>query len=376
MIQMKGKVRIVGWEAGEDPQHRNAGVLDPSRDEDPLRQRVRAARGPDWKRPDQDCPRTALQVLARTPRSPHRDRGDDGPHGARFVDGKLNLWRGFGVEEDFANWPLLRRHIVDVICGGNEDHANYLLRWIAWTLQHPTEPSEVVIVLRGRTGTGKGVLGRILTKLFGGHGMQISDRKHLVGSLNAHLLQVCLLFADEAFWPGDKSAEGMLKRMITEPTLFVEPKGLDGFEVKNRLSIIMASNEGWVVPASEDERRCGPMSKTILVVDDEMLIALDIQSQLQELGHTVHVAPSLKEALALLERERIDVAIVDWHLQNDISAPLTEYLTEHHIPFVLCSGSAFDELAGLFPAVPIISKPFASDALLDVLSRVAPGVVH
>jgi CheY-like chemotaxis protein len=44
------------------------------------------------------------------------------------------------------------------------------------------------------------------------------------------------------------------------------------------------------------------MSKTILVVDDEMLIVLDIQSQLEELGHTVHTAPSLPSALALLER--------------------------------------------------------------------------
>jgi CheY-like chemotaxis protein len=118
------------------------------------------------------------------------------------------------------------------------------------------------------------------------------------------------------------------------------------------------------------------MSKTILVVDDEMLIALDIQSQLEELGHTVHTAPSLASALALLERERIDVAIVDWHLQKDISAPLTEFLRQRGVPFVLCSGTGFDELAALFPAIPILPKPFASDELLNVLEQVAPGTVH
>ena len=118
------------------------------------------------------------------------------------------------------------------------------------------------------------------------------------------------------------------------------------------------------------------MSKTILVVDDEMLIALDIQSQLQDLGHTVHTAPSLNAALALLERERIDVAIVDWHLQNDIGAPLTEVLSQHRIPFVLCSGVGFEELAALFPATPILAKPFASCDLFSVLGRAAPGIVH
>ena len=129
------------------------------------------------------------------------------------------------------------------------------------------------------------------------------------------------------------------------------------------------------------------MSQTILDVDDEMLIALDIHSQLEELGHTVRSAPSLPSALALLERERIDVAIVDWHLQKDISAPLTEFLRQYHIPFVLCSGTGFDELAALsvrrpassvacFPATPILPKPFASDELLNVLEQVAPGTVH
>jgi CheY-like chemotaxis protein len=118
------------------------------------------------------------------------------------------------------------------------------------------------------------------------------------------------------------------------------------------------------------------MSKTILVVDDEMLIALDIQTQLEDLGHRVLVAPSLTEALALLEREPIDVAIVDWHLKHDIGAPLTELLKQHGIPFVLCSGSAFDELAALFPATPILTKPFASGDLLSVLDHVVPAVVH
>jgi len=111
-------------------------------------------------------------------------------------------------------------------------------------------------------------------------------------------------------------------------------------------------------------------SKTILVVDDEMLIALDIQTQLEDLGHKVFVTPALAEATTLIDRERIDVAIVDWHLRDEISAPLIDLLQQRHIPFVVCSGSALEELASLFPASTILLKPFGSDELAGALKRV------
>jgi hypothetical protein len=79
--------------------------------------------------------------------------------------------------------------------------------------------------------------------------------RHLAGNFNAHLRDTCLLFADEALWPGDPQAEAALKRLLTEDTLFIEPKGVNGFKCPNFLHVIMASNEEWVVPAGPDARR-------------------------------------------------------------------------------------------------------------------------
>ena len=112
------------------------------------------------------------------------------------------------------------------------------------------------------------------------------------------------------------------------------------------------------------------MSKTILVVDDEMLIALDIQTQLEDLRHKVLVASDVAEATFIVERESVDVAIVDWHLRNEISAPLINLLKQRQIPFVVCSGSPMEELKGLFPAAPILLKPFGCDDLVGALNRV------
>ena len=91
--------------------------------------------------------------------------------------------------------------------------------------------------------------------VFGPHGMQIYHREHLTGEHNKHLQNRLLLCADEAVWAGDKEAERRLKGMVTEKTLTIEPKGIDAFNWRNRLGIVMSTNDKWVVPASWDERR-------------------------------------------------------------------------------------------------------------------------
>jgi hypothetical protein len=60
---------------------------------------------------------------------------------------------------------------------------------------------------------------------------------------------------DECYGPKDKSAEGTLKRLITEDTLMIEAKGRDPIEEPNRLHVMLASNNEWVVPAGAYERR-------------------------------------------------------------------------------------------------------------------------
>ncbi|UDL95816.1 toprim domain-containing protein [Lichenihabitans sp. PAMC28606] len=177
------------------------------------------------------------------------------PAGSTEIDGRLNLWRGWGVPSAPGRWSRMRHHIEDVLASGHPDHAAYILKWCAWAVQHPADRAQAAIVFRGRKGTGKGTLGNALCHMFGQHGTHISSAEHLAGRFNGHLRDVCFLFADEAFWPGDRSAEGSLKRLITEPDLFIEDKGVRGVTVPNMLHVMMASNEDWIVPAGEDERR-------------------------------------------------------------------------------------------------------------------------
>ena len=171
------------------------------------------------------------------------------------IDGDLNLWQGWGIQPKEGKWSLMRAHIKNVLAAEDKEMYEYIINWCAWTFQHPGEPAEVALVFQGKEGCGKGIFGRAMKMAFGKHGLHISDHEHLAGKFNKHLMDCALLFCDESWWPGHKAAEGTVKRMLTEPTLLIEPKRVDSFEVHNALHVIMAANAQWVIAASPNARR-------------------------------------------------------------------------------------------------------------------------
>jgi hypothetical protein len=177
------------------------------------------------------------------------------PNGRAVIGDCLNLWRGWGVEAKAGDWGLMRRHIEEVIAGGNAEFAEYVIRWHAWSFQNPGRPAEVALVLIGEKGTGKGTLARWLEAIFDPHAFQVTNREEVIGKFNGHLQDCILFIADEAYWGGDKRCVGTLQGMITEPNLSIERKGYDLIPCKNRLHVVMLAEPGWVIPAGKHERR-------------------------------------------------------------------------------------------------------------------------
>ena len=169
--------------------------------------------------------------------------------------GVYNLWRGFAFDPRPGDCSLYLNHLRDVVCGGNDEYYQYLIRWMARCVQYPERTGEVAIVLRGEQGTGKGITIKLFGNLFGRHFLQIADSKHLIGNFNSHLRDAVVVFADEAFYAGDKKHESILKTIVTEPTLLIEGKGVDAEVSSNCIHLMMASNSNWVVPAGDHERR-------------------------------------------------------------------------------------------------------------------------
>ena len=104
---------------------------------------------------------------------------------------------------------------------------------------------------------------------------------------------------------------------------------------------------------------------TILVVEDEVLIALDIVNGFQRAGAAVAVARSLADARSLVERNDICAAVVDFGLRDGDANGLCARLHQKHVPFVLHSGYSHAGIA-CAPAV-VIPKPASPDRLVDAI---------
>ena len=172
-----------------------------------------------------------------------------------ITDDMLNLWRGFGVEPKQGDWSLMRAHILNVGCSGKQEHFDYLIKLMAYRVQHPDKPIGVAVAFLGAQGSGKGIIARTFGSFFGNHFAHITHGDQLTGRFNASLATSSLVFLDEALWAGDRKGEGVLKGLITEPTFQLEAKFRDPIMVKNRLFILVASNNDWAVPVGIGDRR-------------------------------------------------------------------------------------------------------------------------
>lgn len=166
-----------------------------------------------------------------------------------------NLYKGFGVEAIDGDSVLFLSFIQAVICKNDTTNFQYLIAWMAHLVQKPEEKVGVAVIIRGLKGTGKGKFLQQFGSLFGNHFMEVANGEHLVGKFNAHLAQLLLLGADEAYWNGDKKAEGVLKNLVTEPKVIIERKGIDSVSMDSFLRIVLTTNNDYAVPASGDERR-------------------------------------------------------------------------------------------------------------------------
>jgi two-component system, response regulator PdtaR len=117
--------------------------------------------------------------------------------------------------------------------------------------------------------------------------------------------------------------------------------------------------------------------KRCLVMDDEYLIALDIQQTLESAGATVACIGDAASALKLLRGgATFDCAILDIVLggpgQNSLT--VAAMLTEQGTPFVFLTGMHADnEHAKGFPNAPVLEKPCRAETLMEALRRALAG---
>jgi DNA-binding NtrC family response regulator len=123
--------------------------------------------------------------------------------------------------------------------------------------------------------------------------------------------------------------------------------------------------------ANAVEKRGLPLAeKAVLVIEDEALIAMSVESCLLDAGATiVKIANSIAAALSALDEGiPFDAAIVDLLLTNESACPLIQILSERRIPIVITTGADIDlGHPALGKAVAFLQKPYNDSELIEAL---------
>ena len=115
-------------------------------------------------------------------------------------------------------------------------------------------------------------------------------------------------------------------------------------------------------------------SRRVLVAEDELLIALTIETELTDAGHLV-VGPfsSCSDAERWLATDTPDVAVLDIQLSDGPCIELALDLQRRGVPFVVLTGNPLDYVAPVFAGAPIVEKPASLDRLAEIVSGLALG---
>jgi hypothetical protein len=170
--------------------------------------------------------------------------------------GRLNLWRGLSVKPKVGDCKLITSFIKDIICSGSNHHFEYLLGWLAHMVQKPHEKPGVSVTLLGGQGIGKGMFAaKLVGALYKDHFLHLQSDRTLTGDFNDSLESSYVVFADEAFFSGDRKSANILKAIETESRIHINPKYQPSRQIESFHRIISASNNDHAAYVETDDRR-------------------------------------------------------------------------------------------------------------------------
>ncbi len=113
---------------------------------------------------------------------------------------------------------------------------------------------------------------------------------------------------------------------------------------------------------------------SILIVEDEPLIAMMLEDVLDSLGHTVAATcDTVADALVRIGQGGFDIAIIDVNLNGERVWPVADRLAAQGVPYILATGGHIEPPPPEHAGVPVLSKPFTLDAIEPALAEARAG---
>ena len=172
----------------------------------------------------------------------------------------LNLFNGLAIPPSRAirgDVSAVIDHILNIWCKGDQEACDYILNWMAHTVQRLGVKIGVIVTIKGMQGSGKGCIIQLLATIFGAASFHhVQDLEHILGNFNSDQeLTNLLAFIDEAIFAGNKQQAQKLKTLVTETTRKFEAKYLQAITIENHSNYIAASNFDSGVSKESDDRR-------------------------------------------------------------------------------------------------------------------------
>ena len=115
------------------------------------------------------------------------------------------------------------------------------------------------------------------------------------------------------------------------------------------------------------------MSARLLMVEDEMFVAMLLKDLLTEAGYRVVSAARLEDAMHLARNETIDGAILDINLHGETVYPLAQHLEENGVPFLFASAYSRNSLPEAFRERTIVQKPYTAHSMMAAVKSMLNG---
>jgi putative DNA primase/helicase len=166
----------------------------------------------------------------------------------------------------YAGWPTVPKEgscerLLDLLrymCSEDRNPAalyQWLLRWIAYPIQHPGAKMKTTLVLHGPQGAGKNLFFEAVMKIYGEYG-DVLDQAAVEDKFNDWASRKLFMIADEVVArSGAYHIKNQLKSLITGDRIRINPKNMAAHWERNHLNLVFLSNESMPVVIEEDDRR-------------------------------------------------------------------------------------------------------------------------
>jgi CheY-like chemotaxis protein len=115
-------------------------------------------------------------------------------------------------------------------------------------------------------------------------------------------------------------------------------------------------------------------NRKVLVVEDEMMIAMLIEDMLDEFGcKLVGPATSVPRALDLIDKENVEIAVLDLNLDGQDTYAIADVLQQKNVPFIFATGYGSRGLRQGYQNRPVLQKPFQARDLENALAEALAG---